>query len=79
MTMLKSPEAEGHGVANTNSVGATVYVSFTGGTGVSITVQDSGGNTLQSGLSTFTGYLPPGFSINFGAFSVAPTSVVAAA
>lgn len=49
------------------------WVVVTGGTGVAITIKDPGGNTLQSGLATFSGLLPQGFKINFGAFTVAPT------
>lgn len=54
-------------------------VNFTGGTGVSITIKDPPGNTVTSGLSTYDGYLPCGYTINFGAFSVAPTVYVGVA
>lgn len=46
----------------------------TGGTGVSILIQDSGGNTLVSGATTVTNIrLLVGDTVSFGAFSVAPT------
>jgi hypothetical protein len=53
--------------------GTDLYVAASGGTGVSITIKDPAGNTLQSGLATYAGIVPVGYSINFGAFSVAPT------
>ena len=52
-------------------------ISSTGGTGVSITIKNGKGDTILSGLTTLADYrLPFGWSINFGAFSVAPTTVV---
>ena len=49
-------------------------VTSTGGTSVSITVKDAAGNTLLSGASTLTNYyLAAGWSIDFGAFTAAPT------
>lgn len=56
--------------------GSDLYVVSTGGTGVSITITDSASNTVQSGLATFSGILPVGYAINFGAFTVAPTVYV---
>lgn len=55
------------------------YVVVSGGTGVSITISDPAGNTLQSGLATYSGLLPLGYTINFGAFSVAPTVLTSVA
>lgn len=54
----------------------SLYVVASGGTGVSITVADPAANTAQSGLTSFSGLLPAGYTINFGAFSVAPTVYV---
>jgi hypothetical protein len=53
--------------------GCDLMVNFSGGTGVSITIADASGNTVQSGLSSYVGTLPLGYGINFGAFSAAPT------
>jgi hypothetical protein len=55
--------------------GPNLIVSITGGTGVSITIKDGGGNTVLSGLRTpLVGQrLPFGYKINFGPFSVAPS------
>lgn len=66
-------------VASTDYIieGTDVYLTATAGTGVSIAIKDSLGNTLSSGAATFTGLIPAGYKINFGAFSVAPTVVVA--
>jgi hypothetical protein len=55
-----------------------LYIVSSAGTGVSISILDPAGNTMQSGLATFAGTIPVGYSINFGAFSVAPTLVIAA-
>ena len=55
------------------NTGTPLFLNVTGGTGVSITIKDSKGNTVTSGLTTYTGPLPVGYTINFGAFSVAPT------
>lgn len=58
-------------------VGGTGILFITGGTGVSITVKDGAGTTLESSVtSPITRTLPKGFKINFGAFSVAPTLIV---
>ena len=52
-------------------------VTSTGGTSVSITIKDAAGNTLLSGASTLTNYyLAAGWSIDFGAFTAAPTVTV---
>ena len=56
--------------------GCDVMLSSTGGTGVSITITDPAANTVASGLTTYVGILPMGYSINFGAFSGAPTLYV---
>ena len=51
-----------------------MMITSTAGTGVSITLKDSAGNTIASALTTLTAQtLPVGFRINFGAFPVAPT------
>lgn len=57
-------------------VGAPLFCVFSAGTGVSITIKDAAANTVTSGLTTYTGPLPVGYTINFGAFSVAPTVYV---
>lgn len=60
-------------------VGGTMIMFVTGGTGVSASVKDAAGNTMESGLTTtFTRTLPKGYKINFGAFSGAPTVLVGA-
>ena len=52
-------------------------ITSTGGTSVSITVKDAAGNTLLSGASSLTNYyLAAGWSIDFGAFTAAPTVTV---
>jgi hypothetical protein len=54
-----------------------VLVTSSGGTGVSISVYDVAGNAVLSGNTTLQGYyLPIGWKVNFGAFSVAPLVVV---
>ena len=54
-----------------------LVITSTGGTAVSITITDAAGTTIASGLTTLTNYyLPAGFSINFGAFTAAPTVTV---
>lgn len=66
-------------VASTNYqvCGMPISMSTTGGTGVSITIFDPGGNTLQSGIHELNAtYLPIGYKVNFGGFSVNPTVVV---
>lgn len=58
-------------------VGSTdLYCVFAGGTGVSITITAPNGTVLQSGLASFAGVLPVGYQINFGAFTVAPTTAL---
>src|SRR5207245_7011596 len=55
----------------------TCKITSTGGTGVSITIVDGNGTTVLSGLATITREsLLPGYTIHFGAFSVAPTFTV---
>jgi len=62
---------------NYRIAGVDVFITSTGGTGVSITIQDNKGNTIASGLTTLTmQFIPVGFMINFGAFSPAPTVTV---
>lgn len=56
--------------------GAPLLLAVSGGTGVSITIADPAGNTVQSGLASYNGTLSPGYTINFGAFTVAPTVYV---
>lgn len=56
-------------------------ISFSGGTGVSVTTMDgstnTGGNVLDTGLTSMVGYhLSPGQIINFGDFTIAPSSLV---
>ena len=52
-------------------------ITSTGGTSISITVKDAAGNTLLSGATTLTNYyLAAGWSIDFGAFTAAPTTTV---
>ena len=53
--------------------GTDLMLAVSGGTGVSITIADAAGNTVQSGLTSYSGVLPIGYSINLGGFSVAPT------
>lgn len=49
-------------------------ITSTGGTSVSITVTDAAGNTVLSSASSLTNYyLAAGWSIDFGAFTAAPT------
>ena len=66
-------------------VASTVYqihnvdmlITSTGGTGVSISITDQNGNSVVSGLATISAqYIPVGYKINFGGFSVAPTVTV---
>lgn len=57
--------------------GCPVYVASTGGVGVSISVKDNGNNTVESGLATLTPlYVPVGWSLDWGGFSVVPTVTV---
>lgn len=56
------------------NVTAPLFLNIAGGTGVSITITDAAGNTIVAGLTTYTGPLPVGCKINFGAFSVAPAT-----
>ena len=52
-------------------------ITSSGGTSVSITIKDAAGNTLLSGATTLTNYyLAAGWSIDFGAFTAAPTTTV---
>lgn len=59
-------------------VGGDILLTATSGTGVSATIKDGAGNTVASGLTTPINaqYIPSGFKINFGGFSVAPTTTV---
>jgi hypothetical protein len=57
--------------------GPDLLVTVSGGSGVSITIKDGAGNTIQSGLSTITQILLPyGYKINLGGFSSSPTVLV---
>jgi len=57
---------------------SNIILSCTGGTAVVYTVKDWGGYTVsQSPLAPDTLYIPAGFKVNFGAFSGAPTCLVA--
>lgn len=49
-----------------------IYLVVSGGTGVSCLIKDPQGNSVESS-STYAKVLQPGYKINFGAFSVAPT------
>ena len=65
--------------ANTNYEvqGTDIILTSTGGTGVNITVTDLNGNALFMDAATLTlQYIPRGYFVNFGAFSVAPTVTV---
>lgn len=54
--------------------GSDVYLTATGGTAVSITIKDAQGNTIESGLTTLTNKrIALGQTVDFGAFSAAPT------
>jgi hypothetical protein len=54
-----------------------VLLNSTGGTGVNITIYDKLGNVvLSAGSSLASYYIPIGFKVNFGPFSVAPTITV---
>ncbi len=56
---------------------ADYVVTSTGGTDVAITITDSKGNTVETGLTTLAAkLLPRDWKINFGAFSGAPTTYV---
>ena len=59
-------------------VGTDILLTVTGGTGVSATILDGAGNTVVAGLATPINaqFIPVGYQINFGAFSVAPTTNV---
>jgi len=54
-------------------------LDITGGTGVDVTLKDAAGNTVWSpGATPIHGlYVPRGWKVNFGNFSVAPTVVCA--
>jgi hypothetical protein len=56
--------------------GVPVYLNSTSGLGVSITVYSPDGIIFLSNLPTISQYLPIGWKINFGAFSVKPTLIV---
>jgi hypothetical protein len=45
-----------------------------GGIGVDISIKDPSGNVVKSGLTSLDEKLPTGYKVNFGAFSVAPTT-----
>lgn len=54
--------------------GMDIFVNSTGGIGISISIIDGHGHTIITSLTTLSNYfIPVGFEINFGAFSVAPT------
>ncbi|MDE1854357.1 MAG: hypothetical protein KGI38_11510 [Thaumarchaeota archaeon] len=57
--------------------GVPILLTCSGGTGVSITVQDRAGNTIASGLTTISETIYAWWKVNFGAFSGAPTCTVA--
>jgi hypothetical protein len=60
--------------STTYVVGCTdLMLAISGGSGVAITIEDPAGNSVQSGLPGYSGTLPVGYSINFGAFSGPPT------
>jgi len=60
-------------------VGGRMLITATGGTGVSITIKDKSGATVQGSISTpLYITLVQGMKINFGGFSVAPTVVCSA-
>jgi len=57
--------------------GVDIFITSSGGTGVSITIKDQNGNTVASGLAILTAqFLPIGYKINFGSFTSAPTVIV---
>lgn len=57
---------------------APIMITSTGGSDISITIKDGSDNIVASGLSTLSAqYVPVGYKINFGAYSVAPTVTVA--
>jgi hypothetical protein len=57
--------------------GTDLLITSSGGTGVNIIIKDQAGNVIKSGLTSLTAqYLPVGYKINFGNFSVAPTVTV---
>jgi hypothetical protein len=58
------------------AVGGDFMVSSVGGTGVNITIYDKNNVAWVSGLASYNGLLPNGYRINFGAFSVAPSTKV---
>lgn len=64
--------------STTYRVGGTAcYITWTGGTGVSATVADANGNNVLTAQATGTRQrFEPGYTINFGAFSVAPTVTI---
>lgn len=62
---------------NYNLVCTPGRIISTGGTGVAITIKDEGGNTISSPGATCDEWLEPRWKINWGAFSGAPTVMVA--
>ena len=65
--------------ANTDYVvaGVDIFITSSGGTGVSIAIKDQNDNMVAFGLATLTAqFLPVGYKINFGAFTSAPTVTV---
>lgn len=56
--------------------GTDLMVVSTGGTGTSITITDPVGNTVASGLSSYSGVLPVNYSINWGPLTAWPTIYV---
>ncbi|MDH5461183.1 MAG: hypothetical protein OEX09_03030, partial [Candidatus Bathyarchaeota archaeon] len=57
--------------------GVDIFITSSGGTGVSIAIKDQNGNSVASGLATLNAqFLPVGYKINFGAFTSAPTVTV---
>jgi hypothetical protein len=64
-------------IASTDySAVSNLYIKTRGGTGVSITIKNGSGSTVASSLTSLDYYpLPTGWTINFGAFSVAPEAL----
>ena len=57
--------------------GVDIFITSSGGTGVSITIKDQNDKTVASGLATLTvQFLPIGYRINFGSFTSVPTVTV---
>ena len=69
----KSPSAN----TDYTVVHSDIFITCSGGTGVTITIEDSDGNTMASDLSRLSNeYLPVGSRINFGSFETAPTTMI---